>query len=418
MTAYCINDCYPELVIQGFLHNFAEQLTSRQLSYERRIIQKVSNFGIVNFENYKTMKNKRYIFVCIALLLCASLGAGNGSTGYSRGKNIVSIEVDLSLMNKYSKEYISPGFDAIDYYSQVSYRITRQDDDEIWIAPTSYYHDNYLSGNRLKIEPAIPHDGQRLIPCLDCFIVNNTNKTLNIEGLEICVNQSQPDNLPYIYIYTDADKPHNLMLANGGLGKWDKAELQYRILKDREEFDGTYNRSKVIQYFDKVLALDMYDELVSMGYDKKKPASFILYDDYWRFWTLEKGKEAFYPFSADGTATIYGQLKFKDSGLDVDFMGKIPIWYPKTVYGLIENRQDIDDVFDVTKLKTSGSNYTLKYPYYTSIKPHGREWITIRLECSQSSIHNFTIKALNTNKVTIQSKTINFHYLAPKSIME
>ena len=359
-------------------------------------------------------------------------------------EDIPKIPIDIVL------EHIKHPLDGeSDYCYQ--FKIVNQNESEIWIEPTSTYYDSYMSGKRMEIiTGATPEfDWTNEYPILGCYLINNTENALNINRLDIKVESSDEDPLPFLYIFCNEEHSNSITFVNGNWTNWEQAKLDYKILKKGETFDGKYDRNKTIPYFEDSYSLNFVDDLIDMGYDFEKvckAAKITMkegreqgvglfgfddehFDDY---------KDLFYPFEigfineteyvADsdtesdaeedfgpkrheygGFARIYGRLSFASHPHQVEFQGKLSL---SSALGL-GAALDEDERFDV-ELRPKGSDYVLHYPYTTKISSGGSERVSIRLKCKRSAIHTLVIDAVNNNGLKICSKKIHLHYLFPR----
>lgn len=303
----------------------------------------------------------------------------------------------------------------------------------ISIDPISDYYNSYVSKKRFSV-PIVPsmHTEEvvewNVYPQIECFIINNSNETLNINEMNINVTSSKIDPLPYIYIATEGSYCNCMVFMNESWFNWGEARLDYKILRKGEQFDGRYSKTKEIPYFSDICRINFLQDLISMGYDyealfQMTGKSHSDEDDDIGIWIEEDQyntfKGLFEPFEIEtdsfndeyyaGFARIYGKLTFIDSNYSVEFQGKILL----SCAGEFGGGMEEDDSYDV-KLKTKGTNYILKYPYVTSIAPRGSERIGMTLMCPKSTLHTFSIEAINNNDIKLKSKEIRMHYLNPK----
>ena len=361
------------------------------------------------------------------LMLCCACG-GNGNNKNSNSS------FDSNTSSPARQEVpdvpISISLEHIDQFaSHIRFNIT-DEDEYVAIEPTSTYYDAYMSSKRLQVENTafvsdMPTEYNEY-PRVQCFIVNNTNETLSINALNLCVENSTTDPLPYIHLFAEEAYSNTLTLVNEGWYNWGKATLSYTLLKKGEDFDGQYTKQKSIPYFDDIYRVNFLEDLLAMGYDyngllqlagnlgQNEDNDYVCtYIDDAQFETYRR---AFYPFEVGtinyermGFARLYGKLTFSESDHEVEFSARISL----TSEGGFGAGMDEDDAFDV-QLKTSGDNYTLRYPYVTSIAPGGSERVALTLMCSQSTMHKMHIEAVNDNGLSIRSKEIRMHYLNPK----
>lgn len=304
--------------------------------------------------------------------------------------------------------------------------ISNENSNVISISPTSDYFDKYVSKKRFSIDEIAYVDegtGFNEFVTIEYYIINNSINTLNINGLDVIVEKSQIDDLPYLYIATEAKFSNTLTLVDESWYNWGSATLKYKILKKNECFDGTYENEKKINYFDDIKHVNFLSDLIEKGYDYNAVANavgsnidsivvlIINNNNFYQYSNL------FYPFEIGidnsgeyyGFARINGELTFCNSDVKIEFSGKIQLSTSGGFGGWLE----LNDKFNI-ELKTEGENYVKHLPYITTIEPGGSERVRMTFKTSKSSNHIFKLKANNENGLMIESKTINLHFLVPK----
>lgn len=330
------------------------------------------------------------------------------------------------------------------------FKIINEDDNIIYIDATSPYYNSYVSKQRFDTYfPAwVDEIGYMEYLMLDLDIVNNTPNRLDIQELDINIESSKLDSLPYIYIVPETSKCNTISFYNASWFNWKGFTFSYSILKNGEEFDGVYKFEKHIKYFDDFKTVDLLHDLMSLGYDFEKMCRIVYGDDfnldeytkrcnlsiinkefgegknYETICYLSEEKEVFWPFDAyvyeeyknaktyRGVANLYGRIRFDINGEEVLFRSKISL-SDGCEYGAVSN---LDDSFDVS-LKTIGNDYVLRYPYTTVIEPYGAERVSIVVKAEKSSNHVFYINAKNRNELNIRSKDIRIHYMSPRNYL-
>ena len=317
----------------------------------------------------------------------------------------------------------------------ISSHVKGDSDDLLEITSYSEYSRNFYSGKPVTILPTL-FDGDFtdvFLPKLNVYIVNNSNKTLNVSSLELAVSRSEPDRRPFFNIVTYPQC--NMMgIFNLGYSNEPFLELSYRILKKGESFDGRYDRKRVLPA--QGGKIDFLDDLVSMGYDynamkranpgaEEDPES-----DYRRHVWIGRLSESqmerlFRPFAVKKSmvgsgrytepffevlAPIYGELKCPGSGKTFRFEGALSLG-DSGEYGA---EMEEDDSFDV-RLEESGSDYRIRYPYYDSIEPGGSVKVGMTLYCPKSSYHHFTVSVKDENGRAIKSRNVSLQYFFPRN---
>lgn len=339
------------------------------------------------------------------------------------------------------------------------YEVTRETDKDMYIDINSKYYKEYISGHRF-IAPRIGYyDDSEIYEnieylTLNLDIVNNTNKKLSINELEVVVNKSLPDTIPVIYICTP-DTPNNcIYFINNSWFNWKGFTFSYSILSKDESFNGEYKNSRHIPFFENYTIIDFLPDMKEMGYEfdelvnciKKRNIrhnrenntnvdpnplfidehnhyhlTFCLYDskfvDDGDVGELDFFQEKFKPFELksnsyiyEGIAKLYGNIKFDNSDFSVNFIADITL-ANDPAFGAWSYA---NDEFDV-KLQSSGNDYKLRYPYTTVIEPYGTEMIELTVIADQSSSHDFHIDIKNDNGLKIRSKNIHFHHYYPQN---
>lgn len=352
----------------------------------------------------------------------------------------VDIPIAVNLSN-YTQEWH-------DMY--LSFKITNEDDNNIYIDATSPYYDNYVSKKRFETYcPAwVDEIGNMEYLMLDLDIVNNTTNCLDIQELDIRVETSKLDSLPYVYVVTESSKCNTISFYNASWFDWKGFTFSYSIIKKGEKFDGIYKFEKHIEYFDNFKTVDLLPDLMSLGYDFKKMCRIVYGDnfrldeytkrcnisiidrefgigkDYETICYISEEQEVFRPFDAEvyddyessktyrGVANLFGRIRFDINGEEVLFKSKVSL-SDGCEYGAASNE---DDHFDVS-LKTMSNDYVLRYPYTTVIEPYGAERVSLVVKAEKSSNHVFYIDAKNENELNIRSKDIRIHYMSPKNYL-
>ena len=87
------------------------------------------------------------------------------------------------------------------------YEVTYETDNDIYIDINSGYYKQYTSGTRFKADQLSFFENSENVEYLTMTldVVNNTNKRLSINELNVIVEDSKPDTLPIIYICTTED---------------------------------------------------------------------------------------------------------------------------------------------------------------------------------------------------------------------
>lgn len=315
------------------------------------------------------------------------------------------------------------------------FRISRETDTLISIEPCTPYYKKWMSANRMELDvlSELGYCDDLDYPVLDFYIVNNSDKSIDITSLDFIVNRSTIDQLPYIYIchngyYTNMNPEHadkqvayynRLIMRNESWSNWGKMNLDYKILKRGESFDGKYNRRKVIPHFEDEYLVDFTSDFVEMGLDMKYLFEHQYSQEYaemevfsLREHSLQEVLRILYPFEVEededmvyGFARIYGKISFTKSNFTKQFNGVIYITPPGG--GAADG---YDDIFDV-ELKYEGSNYKYSYPYTTVLHPGDHERVKLKIKCPRSSNHRFFISINNDNGLVMRTKNIQMHYL-------
>lgn len=360
----------------------------------------------------------------LVLFLLVSCGNNSGGTaslihdGLAESE-ISDIPISINLAHT-EDEYLKQ-------FNPVEYRITKESDKDITIDINSDYYKKYMSGRRFLV----PKDAVLSTEILEYLtlnmdVVNNTDNKLDISGLEICVDESEPDSEPFVYIRTSEDMSNSISFINGSWFNWQGFTFSYRILKRGESFDGNYNKRKHISFFDNYITIDLLPDMKELGYDfdglLQRGLISCNYQEDGRYHVFYEGESSsmrnvFAPFevkkvdeyNSEGYATLYGTIQFDNSDVKIDFIAKVSLFTDGLGAVSYEN-----DRFDV-QLKSSGTNYVLKYPYTTVIEPHGAEMVKLVVSAKQSSHHNFYIRLRNGNDLNIRTKDIHFHHFFPKN---
>lgn len=316
----------------------------------------------------------------------------------------------------------------------LKFRIARNDN---WfvIEPTSPYYDKYISGQRFRIPEVVSYSEDDFIdgnmyPKIYCYITNNTESNVRISSLDLEVERSRIDSLPYFNIATEYANSNCLVLVNENWFNYGKVKFEYTILKKGEAFND-YEKVLIIPYFQDIYRLNFKQDLIDKGYNFEGLRNIVGNDvEDFNFENsdgcmnlyipedeLPRYSKLFYPFevvkveenSYMGMARIYGRLSFEKSNFTTCFYGQLSLSYPAE-FGA---GMDEDDSYDI-ELRPEGDDYTLTFPYNITLRPGQIKKIGLTLLCQKSSNHIFRIKAKNNKSLKIYSKPIKLHYLNPR----
>lgn len=330
------------------------------------------------------------------------------------------------------------------------YEVTKESEYDMYIDINSDYYKKYMSGTRFHTKQLAFFENSENTEYLtmNLDIVNNTTEKLSINELNVIVDESELDTIPQIYICTTMDYSNCIYFVNQSWFNWKGATFSYSILKKGETFNGNYNKTQYIPFFDKYIIVDLLPDMKEMGYNfddlvnsireknikrlqeqniigldtepisQTETESFLCFsigdnDDDFQFF-----QEKFKPFELKkddfdeyvGEATLYGSLKFDNINFSVDFIAKISL-STSAGFGAISYENDNFNV----QLNAQGNDYTLRFPYTTVIEPYGAENIKLTIAADKSSMHKFHIDIKNDNGLTIRSKNVHFHHYYPKN---
>jgi hypothetical protein len=347
------------------------------------------------------------------------------------GKESVDIPIILNLAHTEDEEQKQ--------FNPSEYQITKETDKDIFIDINSKYYKNYVSGKRFKVpRPNILYSEDVEYLTMELDIVNNTSTTLDIKELDIMVDESKEDRIPFVYISTSNDYSNAISFINGSWFNWSGFTFLYKILRKGETFDGTYNKRRHVPYFKTRKTIDLLPDMKDIGYDFDRVVECVrqyIEENGWDFNPIEYDNDGYFlglgipkddenldhyrkifePFELienefgqmDGIAKLYGSIQFDNSDIKIDFIADISLFGGDFGAASYEN-----DHFDV-KLKSKGSNYMLRYPYATVIEPYGSELVKLSVKADKSSYHKFYITIDNGNGLVIRSKNIHFHHFYP-----
>lgn len=323
-----------------------------------------------------------------------------------------------------------------DEFATLTFKITNEDQNSITIRPTSKYFDKYISNKIFEINycvsPGYGDTENDEYPEIDCFIVNNSNKSIVINSLDINVESSLLDYFPYIYIGTPQDYSNCIYFLNESWTNWGQMTFKYKILIKGEEFNGQYEKQMVVPNFNDKKIVNLLPDLIAKGYNYDAIRNAAIKDGiyfesennaYLGLYRIEKKyfqkyKDLFKPFeiesdyggdSYSGFARIYGEITFSNSTHKIAFVGKLSL---STEGGFGAGMYE-DGKYSI-KLSDNRQNYVIRYPYNTTLKPGGSERVRVKFMAPKSSNHKFYISANNNSNVAIKSKMINLYLLMPK----
>ena len=330
----------------------------------------------------------------------------------------------------------------------MTFRLQKESDDLIQIEPTSGYYNSYISPNRMVLNP-YPYDGPWCdflnYPQMEFTITNNQDAPLAIQSLDIQVEESKADTLPYLYLYQDGEVANAFLIWNEAWEDWGEISLDYKILKKNEAFDGHYDRNLRIPYFKDFMVVDLYQDLQNMGYKadmvkRISPPEDNLqwlkkeyqicghgcdYDhlampylfDWEELSQTHSLNDLFWPFefatseqagliSACGFARLMGKISFEKSTFTKEFAALIYLSRPSNGGAEME----LSEQFDVL-LRDKGENYSVRKPYSATIMPGESERIRLTFKSQRSAIHQFRLVFNNENGLSVKSKKVSLHLL-------
>ena len=257
---------------------------------------------------------------------------------------------------------------------------------------------------------------------LDLYLTNNTDQPIVVNSLEFKVSESEIDSLPYVYVCEDTPYGESVIrLVNGSWFDWGTMHLDYSIMKRGEEFNGTYKKRKSIPYFEDEYLVDFTQDLVDMGlnmenlyhYDSEGEKQLIDASE------ISENRDEIlakvYPFEVsdyEGFARIYGKISFSKCNFTKHFFGHIYFTSATTDGG----GMDLSDKFDV-KLSYDKRDYSISYPYHTTLRPGDNERVRLTINCPRSSNHRFYISINNDNGLVMRTKAVQMHYLNARNSM-
>lgn len=387
------------------------------------------------------MLKLRYIILAAPFILMACNGRPSAADGaYSNEDTIVNAEeiradeiradvlcdIEIGLDIDYSDSEIAPAGECLKYKASKS-------DGEFVVEPTAPYYNQYVSGKRFEI-PLVQayvegaYIDANVYPKFYCYLQNTTDEAITVSSLDVEVESSSTDRLPYFRVATEASNSNCLVLSNESWFNYGGVTLEYAILKKGETFSN-YKKKIHIPYFEEVYRINFKNDLIEMGYDyeaARAAAEDILgpYDAnsdgqlnlYIPDDEVTEYAHLFYPFEVAmidgvyiGIARIYGRLSFDNSDFTASFHGNLSLTYPNGFGDYVED----DDTYDV-ELRTEGRNYTLNLPYNVTISPGETKKIGVTMKCKKSSNHTLRLTAANSNGLAISSVPIRLHYLNPR----
>ncbi len=329
----------------------------------------------------------------------------------------------------------------------MTYVLKEESEGRIVISPTSGYFDKYVSKDRMEL--GIPNDGQWCddlnYPQIEIIIANNSKENLNVNSLKVMVDKSEPDTLPYLFIFQNEDYTNSIFIWNEAWFDWGDIIFDYTILKKGESFSGNYDRRLTVPYFEDYLVIDFYNDLIDMGYhpifDNQYEGCDIsmikqqykicgngsdfshlnlpFFDVQDELFDIKDVANLYYPFEFStiedsngyirqvyGFARFYGRLSFTNSDFTKEIKGNIFLSPP----GLGGASMELNEEYDVL-LKCDEDDYIIEKPYITSIAPGEAERIKLTFKSPKSSRHSFYLKIENENGIDIRSKDIDLYLL-------
>ncbi len=275
-------------------------------------------------------------------------------------------------------------------------------------------------------------------PILDVSLVNNSSQTILVDELLIEVEDSHADSNPFVIL---RETEGRLTLEDRGWNPWESASLRFTLLPEGQPFDGTYRFNVPIFSTDidpespGTITIPLYDYFVQSGidFDRISTCSIVYKQEgtdipFWDSFTKDEsaldslqrilspvklktelydvmddnGDFVTFTHYEDPYLMLYGELTF-DNGSTYKVGGHVRFmtdegWGAVTAY--------CSRVFDV-KLKTSGRNYSIKYPVSHYLRAGDVDRIAIQIDADRTSYHTLRVRLHNVNQIDIQTDPID-----------
>lgn len=320
--------------------------------------------------------------------------------------------------------------DELQFASPMRY-MCQTSDDSIIVYPSSYNFNGFYSGKKYEVPQNAIFDASEDVEylCFDAFITNISNEIISIEKLLLDVAESQIDTNPYLYICTIEDKANTLIISDESWTNYGGFALEYSLLKKGEKFNGVYTQKKIFSKPGEYMEIDFTDDLKNMGYsygslknkygcpeeeyivitsiDYSGDPSKLFYPFEWE--ELQEGQFSYYL----GFCRLQGKITFFNGFKPVEFSARLSL----SCRGDFGAGLDYNDHFDFC-INTDGNNYQIIKPYITTLSPQSTEKISLKIKCSKSSFHKFTLRAISDTDIEISSKPVSLHFMMPKHAVQ
>lgn len=310
--------------------------------------------------------------------------------------------------------------------------------DTIFINPKSGNIYNFLSDKELPFHPEQDIYCSDYIenPQFEIYVTNNGKDAISIDRLQLEVESSIIDPLPYFYIEEQYYYRYAMVVRNESWSNWGSMTIEYSFIKMGEEFNGQYNHKLTVPYFEDDAIIDFKQDLIEDGlnpdkleaylepiddyheerirlplYGRNATYSDILFRNLNRELSLNKVAELAFPFAYinyyEGyviCALMHARISFSNSSFVKNIVGYIPITCEYS--GGADN--DLVDNFQI-ELKPEGNNYKVDFPYITTLRPGQTERIKLSIKCKKSSHHIMKIHLKDQQEIILSSKIIKFY---------
>ncbi len=289
------------------------------------------------------------------------------------------------------------------------------------------YVNNKAIGSIGEISHHLVFPDSVTMPILEMRIINNTNKTISLKETIFNIKESEPYQLPFIFILRPYDSPGYLTLANEGNTTIDEISLEYWLpINSHKKYkvEKKYYYSSDLPFF----SIDFKDMLIEEGVDieylrtldwanllgtplsnraKQACGNFVSDKEYG-----ENSK--FCSVEIEGNYKVKGTYHNKTTEKIGVFNAQIDLTpYPYPMGDIPVN----PNLFEVS-LKDNGINYTITIPASIYIKPFESEKLLFKLKANDISYHMLDVNMITSDYKKIKGNEISIFLFNPKSLKE
>lgn len=309
------------------------------------------------------------------------------------------------------------------------------------------YLNNYIFKSKISMidHAYLPWNFNVNPPVFDLRVINNKDKSISIEKININVNKSEAYKEPLVFLWHNDLKTMSFMLNNEGNTTIQEIEVEHYFSNKRgkknyqNKYHKTFKFNKNHKINDKdtgnAVALSFNESLKMEGVDVdflNSPAVSDIYisnspeirekikvalGKYTNTYNGPSNSKKI--FRKEFLAFIYGTMKIKGNyqgrptEKTIEFDGIVPLTAPWHAYGDLVAGQAYD-----VRLKNNGENYTINLETSKYLKPFEAEKFLIRMMSIESGFHSLSIDIVFSDNSFAESNDITFFNWSPRTKRE